>query len=120
MTNREFFSAIIAENAVVTDELKAHAEAALAKLDATNAARKGKISPKEQAKRDENEALMKSIVETCLNDEPQTATTIAEMNEGMSVQKASSLLRMAVAAGLAVQTEIKVTGKGTQKAYQIA
>ena len=120
MTNREFFSAIIAEGAVVTDELKAHAEAALAKLDATNAARKGKITPKEQAKRDENEALMKSIVETCLSDEPQTATTIAEMNEGMSVQKASSLLRMAVAAGLAVQTEIKVTGKGLQKAYTLA
>ena len=117
MTNREFFTAIIAEGAVVTDELKAHAEAALAKLDATNAARKGKLTPKEQAKRDENEALMKSIVELYLNDEPITATGVAEAIEGISVQKVSSLLRMAVAAGLAVQTEIKVTGKGLQKAY---
>ena len=120
MTNREFFSAIIAEGAVVTNELKAHAEASLAKLDAANAARKGKLTPKEQAKRDENEALMKSIVDYHLSEEPMTATDVASAIEGMSVQKASSLLRMAVAAGFATVTDIRVTGKGTQRAYSRA
>jgi hypothetical protein len=38
----------------------------------------------------------------------------------MSVQKASALLRQIVEAGKAVQSEVKVTGKGVQKAYALA
>ena len=124
MTNREFYNLITAENATITPEMVEHATAALAKLDATAEKRKGKVSAKDQAKRDENAALAAHIAETILGTEPKTATDVAialtaESDEEVKVQKASYLCRLAVTMGLAAQTEVKIPSKGIQKAYTI-
>ena len=124
MTNREFYTAITAENATITPEMIEHATTALAKLDATAEKRKGKVSAKDQAKRDENVAAATHIATTILTAEPKTATDIAavlsaESGEEVKVQKASYLCRLAVDMGLATVTEVKIPKKGTQKAYAI-
>ena len=122
MTNREFYTAITAENATITDEMIEHAQAQLAKLDATAEKRKGKVSAKEQEKRDANEVLARHIATDILTSEAKTATDVAavlteETGEEVKVQKASYLCRLAVDMGLANQTEVKIPKKGTQKAY---
>ena len=122
MTNREFYTAITAENATITEEMIAHATAQLAKLDATAEKRKGKVSAKDQAKRDENAKLAAHIVEAFLGTEAKTATDVAtamtaETGEEVKVQKASYLCRLAVDLGLANQTEVAIPKKGKQKAY---
>ena len=125
MTNREFNTAITAENATITEELIEHAQAQLAKLDATAEKRKGKVSKAEQEKRDANAQLAKLVAETILTTEAKTATDVAailseNLGEEVKVQKASYLLRLAVELGLANATEVKIPKKGTQKAYTIA
>lgn len=125
MTNREFYNLITAENATITPDMIEHAQAQLAKLDATAEKRKGKVSAKDQAKRDENAAMAKHIAETILGAEAKTATDVAaaltaETGDEVKVQKASYLLRLAVELGLANATEVKIPKKGTQKAYTIA
>ena len=122
MTNREFYTAITAENATITPDMVEHAKAQLAKLDAIAEKRKGKVSAKDQAKRDENAAMAKHIAETILGTEAKTATDVAavltaEAGEEVKVQKASYLCRLAVELGLANASEVKIPKKGTQKAY---
>lgn len=121
MTNREFYTAISA-NETLTEEIRNHATEQIAKLDATAEKRKGKVSAKDQEKRDENAALAKQIAETILGTEAKTATDVATaltemLGEEVKVQKASYLCRLAVDLGLANQTEVKIPKKGTQKAY---
>ena len=121
MTNREFYTAI-AENESLTAEIRDHATEQIAKLDATAEKRKGKVSAKDQAKRDENAALARHIAETILGTEAKTATDVAavltaEAGEEVKVQKASYLLRLAVELGLANATEVAIPKKGKQKAY---
>ena len=124
MTNREFYNLITAENATITPDMVEHAQAQLAKLDATAEKRKGKVSAKDQAKRDENAAMAKHIAETILGTEAKTATDVAavltaESGEEVKVQKASYLCRLAVELGLANATEVKIPKKGCQKAYTV-
>lgn len=121
MTNREFYTAIAA-NETLTEEIRNHATEAIAKLDATAEKRKGKVSAKDQAKRDANAAVAKHIAETILTTEAKTATDVAEaltaeVGEEVKVQKASYLCRLAVDLGLANQTEVAIPKKGKQKAY---
>jgi predicted HTH transcriptional regulator len=111
MTNREFLTAI-ANMENISEELKAEATARIEKLDATNEARKNKPSKKAT----ENAPIMEQIVNEILTSEAQTASAIAEA-AGISVQKASALLRQLVADGKATVTEVKIPKKGTQKAY---
>ena len=123
MTNREFYTAIAA-NETLTEEIRTHATEAISKLDATAEKRKGKVSAKDQAKRDENAALAARIAAEILGTEPKTATDIAAaltemVGEEVKVQKASYLARLAVTNGLAAQTEVKIPSKGTQKAYTV-
>ena len=97
MTNREFYN-LIATNETLTDEIRAHAEEQISKLDA--------------------------IAETILGTEAKTATDVAavltaEAGEEVKVQKASYLLRLAVELGLANATEVKIPKKGQQKAYTV-
>jgi ribosomal protein S25 len=111
MTNREFLTAI-ANMENISEELKAEATARIEKLDATNEARKNKPSKKAT----ENAPIMEQIANEILTSEAQTASAIAEA-AGISVQKASALLRQLVADGKATVTEVKIPKKGTQKAY---
>ena len=125
MTNREFYNSIVAENATITPEMIEHATEALAKLDATAEKRKGKVSAKDQAKRDENAALAAKVAAEILTTEAKTATDVAAaltemLGEEVKVQKASYLLRLAVDMGLASATEVAIPKKGKQKAYFVA
>jgi predicted transcriptional regulator len=67
----------------------------------------------------ENQPLVEQILAGILTHEPKTASDVAA-ELGVSVQKASSLLRSIVAAGKATVTDVKVAKKGTQKAYALA
>ena len=121
MTNREFYTAIAA-NETLAEDIRTHATEQIAKLDATAEKRKGKVSAKDQAKRDENAAMARHIAETILGTEAKTATDVAavltaETGEEVKVQKASYLLRLAVELGLANATEVAIPKKGKQKAY---
>jgi ATP/maltotriose-dependent transcriptional regulator MalT len=109
MTNREFYSAII--NASISDEITAHAEAALTKLDETNVKRAAKQAEKSA----ENMTAIKAVVAE-LTDKPQTATDMMGVT-GESVQKTSYYLRTAAKMGLCEVTDVKVAKKGTQKGY---
>jgi predicted HTH transcriptional regulator len=114
MTNREFLSAI-ASSTNLDAALVEHATDALAKLDAANAARKSKPSKRAT----ENAPLLEQIVADILTaDGEVTATEVAE-TLGVSVQKASSLLRQLVAENRAAQSETKQPKKGKVKTYTL-
>lgn len=120
MTKREFF--VKAAAGEMTEEMQAMAAEFLVKMDAQLEARKGKVSEKEQAKRDANEALARRVAAEVLGAEAKTATDVAVamtemLGEEVKVQKASFLCRKAVELGLAAVTEVKIPKKGTQKAY---
>ena len=120
MTTREFYNAIIAklegQEVDVTDvELSEFAQAQLAKMDETNAKRKGRVDKAAQERAAANAPMMDTL-EAALTDEPQTATDMMELI-GQTVQKTSHLLRDLVAQERAVVQDIKVKGKGTQKGY---
>ena len=120
MTNREFYTTIV--ETIANEELVEHAKAQLAKLDATAEKRKGKVSAKDQAKREANAALATHIAKDILTAEAKTATDVAavltaETGEVVKVQKASYLCRLAVLMELAAETDVKIPKKGTQKAY---
>ena len=120
MTKREFF--VKAAAGEMTEEMQAMAAEFLTKMDTQLEARKGKVSEKEQAKRDANAALAAHIASTILGTEAKTATDVAAAltefaGEEVKVQKASYLCRLAVELGMANATEVKIPKKGTQKAY---
>lgn len=135
MTNREFFNAILTGTlilnagketetstpayveGVLIDELKEFATKAIDKLDAKNAAAKGK--PRAKRTNPENEALKARIVDYIAVGTNYTAKAIAEFLAGetgdeIAVQKASGLLRSLVAEGKITEVETK---KGKTKEY---
>jgi hypothetical protein len=120
MTKREFFVKVAAGE--MTEEMQAMAAEFLTKMDAQLEARKGKLSEKEQAKRDANVALATRVAKEILGAEAKTASDVAAeltelLGEEVKVQKASALCRKAVELELAAQTEVKIPKKGTCKAY---
>lgn len=116
MTNREFYTAIAAIETIPA-ELKEFAEAAIVKMDETNAKRKAKAAENtEPSKKALENAPLINEAYTVLGTETKTASDVAEAM-GINVQKASYLLRTLVAEGRATVEEIKVPKKGTVKAY---
>jgi hypothetical protein len=119
MTKIELMKALT-EGAIVTAEMAEKAQEILAADAKAKEARKGKVSAKDQAKRDENVALANKVATEILGTEPMTATDVAAlMGEDVKVQKASYICRLAVDLGLATQTEVKVPKRGTLKAYTV-
>ena len=112
MTNREFFEAII--NGTINDEIKAHAEEAIEKMDARNAKRANTPSKTAIA----NAPLIEKIKEV-LTNEPQTASVIGE-KIGETVYKASGLLREMAKHEEVLVVDVKVPKKGKQKGYYLA
>ena len=110
MTKREFYTEISKNEALSTD-IREYANAQIAALDATLAKRREKPSKAAIA----NAPLVEQIVEM-LGAEPKTASDLAEPM-GVKVQKASILLRTAVAEGKAIAHDVKIKGKGTCKGY---
>ena len=120
MTKREFF--VKAAAGEMTEEMQTMAAEFLTKMDAQLEARKGKLSEKEQAKRDANVALATRVAKEILTSEAKTASDVAAeltelLGEEVKVQKASSLCRKAVELELAVATDVKIPKKGSCKAY---
>jgi CRP-like cAMP-binding protein len=114
MTKREFLEAIVnAETLEV--ELRKFAAEELEKMDKALEKRKAKQSAKALA----NAPLIEQIKENLLSDEPLLASVAGEYL-GVSVQKASALLRGMVADGIADVRDVKVLGKGIQKGYTLA
>lgn len=112
MTKREFYTAIM--NGEIDEQVKLFASTELEKLDAANEKRRNTLSKKAQ----ENLPLLQQITDEILTDEPKTATDVAAVLE-VSVQKASGLLRRLVEEGKAVKVDVKIKGKGMQKAYML-
>jgi CRP-like cAMP-binding protein len=114
MTKREFLEAIVdAETLEV--ELRKFAAEELEKMDKALEKRRAKQSAKALA----NAPLIEQIKKNLLSDEPLLASVASEYL-GVSVQKASALLRGMVADGIADVRDVKVLGKGIQKGYTLA
>lgn len=123
MTKNELLNMIV-EGAVVTAEMAEKAAEMLAADAKAKEARKGKVSEKDQAKRDANAALATKVAAEILGAEAKTASDVAAamteiLGEEVKVQKASYILRLAVDMGLAAVTDVKVPKKGTVKAYTV-
>lgn len=112
MTNREFFSAIL-NNETLSDELRAHAEAQIAKLDKAIETRKSHPTKASVA----NAPLLANL-RTYINEhnETFTATVLAPLFE-VSTQKISALLRALVDEGMLKPCDVKVKGKGVMRGY---
>jgi hypothetical protein len=109
MTKREFLMEVAK---IENEELAEFAQAELKKMDDANEKRKEKTSKKAE----ENQPLVDRIVNEILGTEPKTASDVAAILE-VSVQKASSLCKAAVAQEKAVQSEVKIPKKGPTKVY---
>lgn len=123
MTKNELLKMIVEGN-TITAEMEAKAAEMLAADAKAKENRKGKLSEKDQAKRDNNVAIATHIAETILTTEAKTATDVAavltaETGEEVKVQRASYLCRLARDLGLANETEVKIPKKGAQKGYTI-
>ena len=114
MTNREFYTAVMAIENAPADVVE-FAQTAITKMDETNAKRKEKAADKPSKKAEENAPLVNEAY-TVLGTETKTASDVAEAM-GVNVQKASYLLRTLVAEGRATVEDIKVPKKGLVKAY---
>ena len=128
MTNREVYTTIV--ETVANEELVEHAKAQLAKLDATAEKRKGKVSKADQEKRDANEAMALYVVQNFITAEAKTASDIAELinadatlaaqlEKPATSQKATALMKIAMAKELVSQIDIKIPKKGSVKAYTL-
>jgi len=112
MTNREFYTAIV--NGKITDEVVKHAQEGIEKLDATAEKRRNSVSKKAK----ENAPLVDRVVNEILGSEPKTASDVAAVL-AVSPQKATALLRAAVAEKRASVQDVKIKGKGSQKGYTL-
>lgn len=113
MTNREFYTAVIEAN--VNDELTAHAEKEIAKLDARNEKRSSTMNKTQK----ENVEIKKSILAVLSTDTYKTANEVGVECE-ISTNKASALLRQLVADKFAIDTDVKIPKKGKVKGYALA
>lgn len=113
ITMRQFFEAVV--NGNITPSMVEKAKAEIAKLDATNAKR----AEKAKAKQVENEPLKTAIYHFLLVNGMKTTAEIAAGVEvlGGSSPKASAMCRQMVDEGRLTPHEVKVKGKGAQKAY---
>lgn len=113
MTNREFYKAVI--EAKINDELTAHAEKEIEKLDARNEKRSTTMSKKQR----ENVEIKKSILAVLSVDKVKTANEVG-VECGISTNKASALLHQLVLDKVAIGTDVKVPKKGKVKGYALA
>jgi hypothetical protein len=114
MTNREFYTAIIA-NPNVAQDIKDFAQAEIDKLDARNDKRKNTQTKAQK----ENEGVMTAIVRHLTANGADVASGIGTAL-GISTQKASALCKLLVDGGQLTVADVKVKGKGTVKQYTVA
>ena len=116
MTNREFFTAVAALENVPAD-IKEHAEAALVKMDETNAKRKEKAKETDATAKwaEENAELIENAFNS-LGTETKVAADIAAA-VGTSTQKINHVMKYLVAQERVIVGETKLPKKGTVKTY---
>ena len=116
MTNREFFTAVAAlENAPA--DIVEHAQAALTKMDETNAKRKEKAKEADStAKWAEENAEVIENAYAALGTETKVASDIAAA-VGTSTQKINHVMRYLADQGRVTVGETKLPKKGTVKTY---
>lgn len=112
MTNREFYTAIIA-NPNVAQDIKDYAQGEIDKLDARNDKRKNTQTKAQK----ENEGIMTSILSYLANGSAVASDIGTAM--GVSTQKASALCGLLVKDGKVTVADVKVKGKGTVKQYTL-
>ena len=116
MTNREFFVAVSSNT--ITADVIAHAEAQLAKMDASNAKNRGTESKTYKA----NIPLFAEVLEL-LAEKPMLTAEVAMMmtseERPISTSKASGLLRTLEKEGKVTSAKVKIKGKGEQTQYTI-
>lgn len=123
MTNRELYKNVLAlidgEGEVDALELRAAAQDALAKLDATNEKRKAASALKAAEKQAEKDPIREQLFAVMGGeDTPMTASMLIEA-AGLDIKSASvpSLMRPLVEAGRVTKVDVKIPGKGTQRGY---
>ena len=117
MTNREFFVAI-SNNVTLPADVREHAEAQLAKMDASNAKNRGTESKTYKA----NIPLFAEVLALLANKPMLTAEVAQAMTSEerpISTSKASGLLRTLEKEGKVTSAKVKVKGKGEQTQYAI-
>ena len=116
MTNREFFTAVAALENVPAD-IKEHAEAALVKMDETNAKRKEKAKENDSTAKwaAENAELIDAAF-VALGTETKVGSDIAAAIE-TSTQKVTHIMRYLAEQGRVVIGETKLPKRGTVKTY---
>jgi hypothetical protein len=112
MTQREFLNKVIATPNIAED-IKAEAEALIAKLDTKNEQRKGKQTKTQK----ENEPIAQAIVEA-LADGQKLSVELATA-VGCSVNKVNGIALTLVNEGRLAKTKVKVKGKGEMTAYSL-
>jgi hypothetical protein len=113
MTQREFFTEVIAAN--INDEMTAFARAAVEKLNKRNVTRASKPTKSQQA----NEIFKTEIIEFLTDKEGYTlCSTIAE-HFGVKTQKASAVLGLMVKDGTIEAADVKVPKQGKRKGYKL-
>ena len=110
ITMRQFFEAVV--NGNITPSMVEKAKAEIAKLDATNAKR----AEKAKAKQVEYEPIKNAIYLFLMVNGKKTTAEIAA-GVGESSPKASAMCRQMVDEGRLISYDVKVKGKGPQKAY---
>ena len=122
MTNREFFVAI-SENANLTAELRDHAIAQIAKLDATNAKRAEKAKEKATGNEPIKTAIYNLLIAKGAMTSPDIAVALNEQGvttadgEPISTSKASSMCGQMVKDDMLSVEEVKIPKKGKLKQY---
>lgn len=126
MTTRELYNATIAalnESDAVESakDLVAEFEALLAKMDSQAAARKVKAHEKAAETQAAKEPIRQALFDVIGDAEHAKTASMLIADAGLvdTVKPASvpSLLRPLVEAGKVLKTDIKITGKGTQRGY---
>jgi hypothetical protein len=112
MTNREFYTAILA-NENINADLKAFAQSEIDKLDARNDKRKNTQTKAQK----ENEGIMTAILDHLANGSAVASDIGTAL--GISTQKASALCKLLVDSKKVTVEDIKVKNKGTVKQYTL-
>lgn len=113
ITLRQLFIAVVENN--ISPAMQEKAKAEIAKLDATNAKR----AEKAKEKAAENLPIKNAIFEFLVANGKKTTAEIAAGVEVLngSTPKASAMCRQMTDEGRLASHDVKVKGKGSQKAY---
>lgn len=114
MTQREFLNKVIATPNIAED-IKAEAEALIAKLDTKNEQRKGKQTKVQK----ENEPIAKAIVEYLTDKGAVLGVDIATALN-LSTNKVNGIAGTLWKEGVLVKGKAKVKGKGEMTTYALA